>query len=505
MESPTRVEQALSDLAAGRPIVLIGSAVGDPDGYLLLAAEKASPANMAFLIRHSSGFVCAAVTRKECERLDLSPMGGTIASPAGGYYTVAVDASDGIGTGISASDRARTLQQLATPSTTAMQLTRPGHVVPRRAHDFGVLAHQGPAEVISDLTRAAGLHHVGAFAALVSPDDPTRICNATECVAFAAEHQLNWVSADDVALYRRMNELHLRTTFVDTRCGRFGDVRASGFRSKVSGLDYIAYCIGSPDTADKPLLYVHQEYDFAPHPSTADAVLPKQFSRIAEYGDGVVIVERRTNDIDELTRPRAERRHAALNRVSDLAQIIRVLGVTTPRLLDVPSRLHADLKRHGVHTTVMSGEASSFGLAHETVTPDRYFRGIVAHGDQRGRELGFATANLELDNGSRISALADGVWAGRCILPDGRTIPAAVSIGRRSTFYGHIGPRLLEAHLLDFNENLYEAEITVHLDHWIRGQETFASKEDLIAALQDDVRRTRLLTTGGSHSTESSR
>lgn len=499
MESTTRVEQALSDLSAGRPIVLIGSAVGDPDGYLLLAAEKASSANVAFLVRHSSGFVCAAVTRKDCERLALSPMGGAVADPAGGYYTVAVDASDGTGTGISASDRARTLQQLATPSTTSVQLARPGHVVPRRAHDFGVLAYQGPAEVVSDLTRAAGLHRVGAFAALVSPSDPTRICGAAECRTFAAEHQLNWLSADDVALYRRTNELHLRTTFVDNRCGQFGDVRASGFRSEVSGLDYITYCIGSPDTVDKPLLHVHREYNFAPHPNTGDADLHTQFGRIAKHGGGVVIVERRTNDIDELTRPRAEQRHAALNRASDLAQIIRVLGITTPSLLDVPSHLHADLERHGVHASVMLGEETLCGTTHEVTTLDRCFRGIVTHGDQRGRELGFATANLELDNGSPISALADGVWAGRCVLPDDRTTPAAVSIGRRSTFYGHIGPRLLEAHLLDFDEDLYETEITVHLDHWIRRQETFASKEDLIAALQDDVRLTRLFTTGDPH------
>ena len=113
--SMTRVQQSLSDLAAGRPIVLAPGPTGGPDGYLLLAAEKASPASVAFLVQHSSGFICAAVTRRECTRLDLPPMAGTDRQQSGGWYTVAVDAIDGVGTGISASDRAHTLRQLASP------------------------------------------------------------------------------------------------------------------------------------------------------------------------------------------------------------------------------------------------------------------------------------------------------------------------------------------------------------------------------------------------------
>lgn len=123
-------------------------------------------------------------------------------------------------------------------------------------------------------------------------------------------------------------------------------------------------------------------------------------------------------------------------------------------------------------------------------------RGHVTPGDQRGRELGFPTANLVLEdiNDAQMQAegLIDGVWAGRCVLPDGRSIAAAISIGRRGTFYGGTGVRLLEAHLLDFCDDLYGSEISVYLHHWIRGQTTFATKEELIAALEDDVLRTRV-------------
>lgn len=121
-------------------------------------------------------------------------------------------------------------------------------------------------------------------------------------------------------------------------------------------------------------------------------------------------------------------------------------------------------------------------------------RGCVVRGDQRGRTLGFPTANLELEaesDRSHRSAAADGVWAGRCILSDGRSIPAAISIGRRSTFYAGSGPRLLEAHLVDFAEDLYGKDVTVLLDHWIRAQSAFSTTEDLIAALERDVEATR--------------
>ncbi|QSE89353.1 3,4-dihydroxy-2-butanone-4-phosphate synthase [Rhodococcus pseudokoreensis] len=109
----SRVQQSLSDLAAGRPVVLAPGPPGDRDGYLLLAAEKASPASVAFLVKHSSGFICAGVTRRECTRLDLPPMTGTDRRQSGGWHTVAVDAIEGVSTGISASDRAHTLRQLA--------------------------------------------------------------------------------------------------------------------------------------------------------------------------------------------------------------------------------------------------------------------------------------------------------------------------------------------------------------------------------------------------------
>lgn len=495
-----RVRHALSDLAAGRSVVLTGSADGDPDSYLLLAAEKASPAALASMVRHSSGFVCAAVTRRTCDRLGLPPMAGTLPDAAHDWYTVSVDAIADVSTGISAADRARTLTTLASPDSTASDFSRPGHVVPARARENGVLDTRGPAEVVTDLARAAGLRPVGAYAALVSEKDPTRIANEDESSRFAQERGLAWISADDVVIYRRAVELHVRCTFTVTRTSPFGDLLTSGFHSDTTGTDYLAYRIGQPLTADAPWIRVHRETDFAPHADSDNPDLRAMFARIAAHGAGVVLIERNTNDIDSHILTAGQRTRKRVDRNADVAQVIRELGISAPRLLDPPDDLLRTLEIMGIEESALpqpdSGSAVSQTVDSSTST-DHIVAGLVRHGDQRGRELGFPTANLEIDtevSGSPSDArVADGVWAGRCVLPDSRSIPAAVSVGRRSTFYGRVGKRLLEAHLLDFDEDLYDLNVTVHLDHWIRGQTTFTSKEDLIATLQDDVRRTRTL------------
>ncbi|MDV7355291.1 3,4-dihydroxy-2-butanone-4-phosphate synthase [Rhodococcus oxybenzonivorans] len=497
----TRVQHSLSDLAAGRPVVLVPGSTGDPDGYLLLAAETASSASVAFLVQHSSGFVCAAVTGRDCTRLDLPPMSGTDRKQSGSWYTVAVDAIENVGTGISASDRARTLRLLANPASTARQFTRPGHVVPQCAREDGVLAHPGPAEVVTDLNRAAGLRRVGAFAALVSQKDPTQNACAHECRQFAKDHELNWVTADDLILYRRAVELHVRTTFTVTRGGPFGDLRTSGFRSDVTGSDYVAYRIGRPHTIDAPLVHVHREINFAPHATPVDQGLQDMFTFIAGHGGGVVIVERNINNADFFTLTSDERARKRVGRNADIAQILREVGITAPRLLASPADLHVAFGDLGIAAEVVPARELPAALTTESTTGTastslRSVRGVVTHGDQRGRELGFPTANLVVEEGTN-SGLVDGVWAGRCELPNGVSVISAVSIGRRSTFYGRVEPRLVEAHLLDFQEDMYGLEITVYLDYWIRGQATFSSKEDLIAALNDDVRRVRVLAQPG--------
>jgi len=201
--SLVQVQHAMKELSAGRPIVL----TDDSDAHLLLAAEKATIATAAFLVRHGSGMVFAALTGADCDRLGLPPMVGVDREYAGTEYTVSVDAIENVTTGISASDRAQTLRMLAARSSTSKSFTRPGHVIPARARTAGVLAYHGPAEATVDLVAGAGLLGVGAFTALVAPLEQTRIATTDESIAFASEHDLAWVSFQDVVRYRNQNQI----------------------------------------------------------------------------------------------------------------------------------------------------------------------------------------------------------------------------------------------------------------------------------------------------------
>lgn len=197
------VGRALAEIAAGRPVVV---SAGE-GGVLAFAAEKATSSVMAFLVRHTSGLVAVALPEPDCDRLGLGPMAG--ADSRDTPYTVTVDARDGVGTGISAADRAHTARLLAAAGTSAADLSRPGHVMGLRTHERGVLGRAAPAEAVVDLARLAGLRPAGVVAGIVSPRDPRRMAQQDELVEFAQAHGLTRVSAGEVAGHRRAAGPHV--------------------------------------------------------------------------------------------------------------------------------------------------------------------------------------------------------------------------------------------------------------------------------------------------------
>ncbi|MFC9355059.1 3,4-dihydroxy-2-butanone-4-phosphate synthase [Rhodococcus sp. NPDC057014] len=481
MDCPTtRVQRALSDLSAGRPVVLTGTNPAD-DAHIVLAAEKATVETIAFMVRFGSGLICAALPGTECDRLQLTRMVGEDRDHSGIEYTVSVDAV-GPGTGISAADRARTLRMLSDGSSAADAFTRPGHVLPVRTDPAGVLSRRAAAEAAVDLASVAGLRQAGTFTALVSDDDPTCISSSVEAQRFAAAHGLGVVSIEDVVTYRRMVESHLHTQFTLVRETALGYVHCVGYRSDVTDIEYVAYSLNSSPGIATPIVRLEIEMDPAPHltPDIATTAL----AAVAEHGYGTVIVARRRNGDVLLTDVNA-----------DLVEVVRECGYRSPILLNFSPDARTMMWHFGMSISQSFDSAPTDpGLPSQyradADPQSTYVVGTVVRGDQRGRELGFRTANLELEDSNSI---ADGVWAGRCTLPDGSVFTAAISIGKRPTFYGRSGVRLLEAHLLDFSGDLYGLTVTVQLEHWVRGQAAFASKEELIAALSADVVRTRSL------------
>jgi 3,4-dihydroxy 2-butanone 4-phosphate synthase/GTP cyclohydrolase II len=183
------VGHALGAVGLGRPAVL----TADGEGVLVLAAEAATPSRIAFFVRHTSGFLTVALTGPDCDRLQLPPMPPTSWIRPGVDQCVAVDAAHEVSTGISATDRARTIALLADPATGPADLTRPGHVVPIRARESGIAT---PADAAVALSRLAGRRPAAVLAHLINVRGDT--AKGGEVAVFAADHGLALVSVNEV-------------------------------------------------------------------------------------------------------------------------------------------------------------------------------------------------------------------------------------------------------------------------------------------------------------------
>ncbi|MBW8172480.1 3,4-dihydroxy-2-butanone-4-phosphate synthase [Ornithinimicrobium sp. Arc0846-15] len=198
------VEQALQSLREGRPVLVLDDASRENEGDVILAAQTITPAWMGWTIRHTSGYVCAPMPASWADRLQLPLMVVNNADPFRTAYTVTVDAAVGVSTGISATDRARTVSLLGATDTVAGDLIRPGHVVPLRAREGGVLERPGHTETAVDLCRLAGLTPVGAIAELV--DDEGEMLRAPDVEALGREFDLVVLTVADLINYRLENE-----------------------------------------------------------------------------------------------------------------------------------------------------------------------------------------------------------------------------------------------------------------------------------------------------------
>jgi 3,4-dihydroxy 2-butanone 4-phosphate synthase/GTP cyclohydrolase II len=224
------VEVALAEVAAGRPVVL----ADDPDdagrtsAALVFAAEPATPAAVAFAVRHGSGFVCVALDETDCDRLRLRPVHH---DPA---YRTTVDGV-GTGTGISARARAATIAALGSATSTAADFVRPGHVVPVSARAGGVLARRGRPEAAADLARLAGLRPAAALCDLVSAERTGEMADAAEAGRFAARHGLAALSVADLVCHRLRTEPRVRRCASTSLPTRYGLFTAVGYRDVESG------------------------------------------------------------------------------------------------------------------------------------------------------------------------------------------------------------------------------------------------------------------------------
>jgi 3,4-dihydroxy 2-butanone 4-phosphate synthase/GTP cyclohydrolase II len=288
------VEAALQAIAAGKAVVVVDDEDRENEGDLIFAASKATPNLLAFTIRYSSGVVCVPMEGANLDRLHIPLMTPHNRERMRTAYTVSVDARDGVTTGISAADRARTIRTLVDSATEPYEIVQPGHVFPLRYTPGGVLVRPGHTEAAVDLARLAGLTPAGVICEIVN-DDGT-MARAPELRAFADEHSLPMISIADLIRYRRRTERQVERVAATRLPTVHGEFTAYGFRDLIANVEHVALVMGDVSSGDPVLVRVHSEC------LTGDALgslrcdcgvqLQRALSMVAAEGRGVVLYMR---------------------------------------------------------------------------------------------------------------------------------------------------------------------------------------------------------------------
>jgi 3,4-dihydroxy 2-butanone 4-phosphate synthase/GTP cyclohydrolase II len=294
MSGFSRIEQAVADMAAGKPVIVVDDEDRENEGDLIFGAQLATPELLAFTVRHTSGFICVPLPEAEADRLELPPMYHTNQDRRGTAYTVTVDAREGVTTGISAADRAHTIRLLADPTTSPGDLARPGHVVPLRARRGGVLRRPGHTEAAVDLAELAGLRPAGVLCELVN-DDGTMM-RLPDLTKFAEAHALSLISIADLIAFRRRNEAQVERMAEARIPLDSGVFRAVGYRASVDDTEHVALVYGDLGDGEDVLVRVHSECltgdVFGSLRCDCGPQLQAALERVAEAGRGVVLYMR---------------------------------------------------------------------------------------------------------------------------------------------------------------------------------------------------------------------
>jgi len=249
----TDVPDAIEEIRAGQMIVVVDDEDRENEGDLTLAAEKVTPEAINFMAKYGRGLVCLAMTEERLEHLRIGPMTAENTSQYGTAFCEAIDARQGVTTGISAYDRARTIQVAIDPSTKPSDLARPGHVFPLRARKGGVLVRAGQTEASVDLARLAGMVPAGVICEIMKDDGS--MARVPDLIKFCGEHNMKMLTVAELIRYRMAHERYVHRVgeaLVDTR---FGEFRLIAYESEVDGGEsHVALLRGDIERSQTPVL-----------------------------------------------------------------------------------------------------------------------------------------------------------------------------------------------------------------------------------------------------------
>ncbi len=333
------IDDALAAIAAGEMVVVVDDDDRENEGDLIMAASKATPEKVAFMIRHTSGILCTPILEEQAKRLHLEPMVARNDAPMSTAFTVSIDYSKGLTTGISAEERAATAQALTSSNVGAEDFVRPGHIFPLVARQGGVLVRSGHTEAGIDLATLAGCSPVGLLAELVNDDGTVQ--RLPQLLEFARTHRLKIVSIADLIAYRQRREHLVERSLEFMVKTRIGEARGYAYRTKFEEAEHLALVFGDIHRLDSVPVRIHREklIDdlFGPQSAHEASLLHASLDRIGKLGAGVLIYLRSGFvgvPLDKLiSQTREDVRKAQWLEIGVGAQILRDLGLSKIRLI----------------------------------------------------------------------------------------------------------------------------------------------------------------------------
>jgi 3,4-dihydroxy 2-butanone 4-phosphate synthase/GTP cyclohydrolase II len=364
------IEEALEEMKSGRMVVVVDDEDRENEGDLTMAAQFVSPEAVNFMAVHGRGLICLAVTEERAQALRLHPMTRENQSRFGTAFTVSIEARHGVTTGISAADRARTIQVAIDPKSRPDDLVQPGHVFPLIARAGGVLTRAGQTEAAVDLARLAGLIPAGVICEVMN-DDGT-MARVPDLMEYCKRHGLKMVTVADLIRYRRRTERLVRQVAAVRMPTRFGDFTAYGYESLLDGEQHLALVKGEVAGKQDVLVRVHSECLTGDvfHSMRCDCgeQLEAALERIEEEGQGVLLYmaqegrgigllnKLRAYELQERGRDTVEA-NVELGFAPDMrdygigAQILVDLGLATIRIMTNNPRKLVGLEGYGLTVT----------------------------------------------------------------------------------------------------------------------------------------------------------
>src|SRR5215467_13562709 len=295
----TNVQDAIEEIRAGRMIVIVDDEDRENEGDLTLAAEKVTPESINFMVKYGRGLVCLAMTGERLEHLNIGPMTAENTSQYGTAFCEAIDARQGVTTGISAYDRARTIQVAIDPATKPSDLARPGHVFPLRARKGGVLVRAGQTEASVDLARLAGMIPAGVICEIMKDDGS--MARVPDLIEFCREHNMKMLTVAELIRYRMAHERYINRVGEALIQTRFGEFRLIAYVSEVDGGEsHVALVRGDIEHSKEPVLVRMHAHClmgdvFGATGCECHATLEGSLRRISEEGLGALIYLHQTS------------------------------------------------------------------------------------------------------------------------------------------------------------------------------------------------------------------